>query len=247
MTFKTENACQQATHFLEKQQDVAFNAKAQKSTHVPQTSRDDVPEQFDVVYVNEDLHAGEKQEEEGDACGVNSDVESPPDPTLIVIDATTPEAHAVAVDELREAKMMEIFNTPLVEAKLLAPPGYVKWMLPMSMACALLSFLAIAGMAIFVFVVDPYSDDNNLKSATTKPSDAPADFSNTGGFSPDMPAVPESSESDGPPPSEPSTSGSATPFFAMLIAAIVLTSLFAAGFFISFRLTRTQHSRKQRT
>lgn len=245
MTIKTENAIKPATLSPEKQQGAANNVKAQQPKYVRQTSRDDVPAQLDVVYVNEGLDIDQKQEE--DDCDMVSDVGSPPDPTIIEVDATSPEAHAVAVDELREAKMMEIFNAPLVEAKLLSPIRYAKWMLPMSMMCALLSCVAIAGMAIFVFVVDPYSDDNPLQSASTKPSDAPADFSNTGGFSPDMPILPESNESDGPQPLEPSSSSSTTPLFVMLIAAIALTSLFAVGFFISFRLTRTQHSRKQRS
>lgn len=228
---RSGNANQEKGDFLlKKQQGVAFHVKGQQSTHVHRADNRDVTVQLGSVDVNESLNMDQGQDEE-DACNVDSDVERPPNPTLSVIDAATPEAHAVAVDELREAKMMEIYNTPLVEGELLSPPGYAKWLLPMSMTCAFLSFVAIVCMVIFVFVVEP--DDPPMELASMAPSYSPVDW----------PIQPEANESDG---ASSSASSSSTSLFGILMAAIVVPSVFTVGFLVCFCMTRARHSQKRR-
>lgn len=194
-------------------------------------------------------HVMNEEQKEEDTWDASEDLECPP--MAVEFDTTIPEAQAVVVDELREAKLMEIYNAPLVEGELLSPPGYAKWMLPMSMACALLSCVAIAGMAVFVFVVESPIVDTPIKldpiSATLSPTLSPdhrlpLSTQSPSVYDPDWPIVPEVIESDGESSSASSTS--AVSFFAMLVTAIILTALCSVAFLICFCRIRTQLRRR---
>jgi hypothetical protein len=246
----SEKATQQFATPSEKQRIFSDNHKTPEfSDHVSQLSHEAATIQFDSALTKEDL---DQEQTEESSCHEQVDEENPPSPTTADIDIATPEAHAVPVDEAREAKMLEIFNAPLIEGKLIETPGYTKWLLRMSMTCAFLSCLAIAGMAIYVFAVDPQGDDIPMEFASITPSTAPPTAKPERDVWPASPTEPvkESAPADnvgftGDSPSV--TSDSTSPIVAVFIAAIVLTAVFSLGFFICFCLNPSQHARKRRS
>jgi hypothetical protein len=242
----SEQATQQFAGTFNNQQSLAGSDKASElSHHVRQASHESPTI---AALVKED---SDQEQNEDSSYNAQVDEENPPSPTTADIEIATPEAHAVPVDEVREAKMLEIFNAPLIEGELIETPGYTKWLLRMSMTCALLSCLAIAGMAIYAYVVDPLSDDIPFDFASIAPSTSPPvvepekDVWPASPSAPVSESAPEDNEFRGDPPSV--SSDSSTPIFSVFISASVLTSVFALGFFICFCLNRSQHSRKRRS
>jgi hypothetical protein len=247
----SEKATQQFAAPSGKQQILAGSEQTPElSHHVRQASHEAATIQFDATLGKEDL---DREQTEESSCNEQVDEENPPSPTTADIEVATPEAHAVPVDEAREAKMLEIFNAPLIEGKLIETPGYTKWLLRMSMTCAFLSCLAIAGMAIYVFAVDPQNDGIPMEYASIAPSTAPPTTKPERDVWPASPSEPVSEsvpvdnavDFRGDPPSV--SSDSSSPVFAVFIAAIVLTAVFALGFFICFCWNRSHHVRKRRS
>lgn len=231
------------------------NVDAQRHTHLQPAMASEETVQGSTMPMNKSQEVNQEEHGEEDTWDMGEDVERPPTSIVVDLDMSIPEAHAVAVDELREAKIMKIYNMPLVPGMLLPLPGYAKWMIPLSITCAFLSCLAVVGMAVFVFVVDPYNATTPVKLDSMAPTLTPTLFPD--GLLPNIsakppnadkaewPIVPDTNESDGVSPSA-STSTSVS-FLSFWVAVIALTALSSLAFLVCFFCIRKQQAQRLKT